>query len=141
MYSRLLVLVLLVCFLSSCESASLKAESKECLVGQKCVLDGKLSLHAGQPPAWVANLDLGGKCAKLALPDDFYEMKENVAKWDGVQVLVVGRAFLQPGFDDSSGEAKLWYMEGDRKIAMGMCDHGVGIYVESMTSESGQSWR
>lgn len=108
-----------------------------CVAGKECTFQGKLSLFAGQVPAWVALVEAKGKCVKLALPDEFYKDKK---KWDGKTITVSGRAFEQPSFDESSGAITLWYTEQDRKLALGMCDNGLGIYVDTMHSASGQTW-
>lgn len=112
----------------------------DCFIGQDCVIDGKLSLYAGQPPAWVALLEVGGQCGKLALPDSFFEDEKQRQYWNGVRITVTGRTFLQPRFDESEGVATLWYTEGGRKLALGMCDGGIGIYVDSMRSRQGRVW-
>lgn len=141
MLSRLLIASF---FIAQCLFGCANSQSRDqagnfdaCVVGKECTVQGRLSLHAGQPPAWVALLEAGDECAKLALPDDFYRDKK---KWDGKEITVTGHAFEQPGFDESKGILTLWYTEKDRKLALGMCDSGPGIYVESMRSGTGQEW-
>lgn len=138
MCSRMLIFGFLICGLSACVSSPSRSDGFDvCTAGQECTAEGVLSLHAGQPPAWVALLEVDDKCAKLALPDEFYRDRQ---QWDGKKVTVTGRAFVQPSFDESNGMVTLWYTERDRKLALGMCDHGIGIYVESMRSSSGTEW-
>ena len=72
---------------------------------------------------------------KLALPENFnYEAKS----WDSRKVAVSGQMLQQMSFDDSEG-VTLWYAEKDRKIAMGMCDQGRVIYVDTISSK-GREW-
>ncbi|WP_162125647.1 hypothetical protein [Pseudoxanthomonas wuyuanensis] len=102
-----------------------------------CALEGKLYLHPGEP-AGAALLLSGEECAKLALPDFFYADPVR-KKWNGKKVKVVGRAFLQPGIDSDGDGVLMWYAERDRKLALGMCDGGMGIYVISLEA-SGEVW-
>lgn len=140
MSSRLLILTFLICSgLFSCASAPHLGKGQfldGCVPTQRCTLVGRLELYAGQP-AWASLLKSGGECAKLALPDDFYG---SAATWNGRRVVVVGRAFQQPGVDQGGGNVVLWYTEKGRKLSMGMCDGGVGIYVDSITSHDGRKW-
>lgn len=107
-----------------------------CIAGTTCVVSGELRLHQGEP-AWAALVVAGDKCAKLALPDDFYT---DAGRWNGTAVEVVGEAFEQPDFDRSSELIVLWYLERDRKLSLGVCDGGVGIYVHSLRSRNGRLW-
>ena len=112
------------------------ATIEACRAGMPCVVSGELRLHQGQP-AWAALVFAGDKCAKLALPDDYYAAAK---QWNGSVVEVTGQAFEQPDFDESTGLVMLWYTERDRKLSLGMCDGGVGIYVDSIRSRSGRVW-
>ncbi|MFC3655412.1 hypothetical protein FZ025_14710 [Xanthomonas hyacinthi] len=98
------------------------------------MVEGRLALHQGEP-AWAAILKAGDKCAKLALPDSFYIDAKN---WKEKKVRVVGRAFQQPEMAMDDG-VMFWYAEKERKLAFGMCDGGIGIYVESMRA-NGKEW-
>lgn len=102
-----------------------------------CALEGKLHLYPGDP-AGAALLLSGEECAKLALPDDFY-VDPVRKKWNGKKVKVMGRAFLQPGIESGGDGVLMWYAEQDRKLALGMCDGGMGIYVTSLKT-SGEIW-
>lgn len=137
---RLLILAFVVAqSLPGCTSPLHRNEKHHfdtCVAGQECTVRGRLVLHAGQP-AWAALLVAGNDCAKLALPDSFYI---DADKWGESEVVVTGRAFKQPSFDESDGTVTLWYTEKERKLAMGMCDDGIGVYVESMRSSAGRSW-
>lgn len=53
---------------------------------------------------------------------------------------MTGRAFAQPSFSEKDGELTLWYTEGDRKNATGVCDGGIGIYIYALRTEDGMSW-
>lgn len=140
MRTRLLILAFVVAgSISACSTLTrpIDAASIEaCRAGMSCVVSGQLRLHQGQP-AWAALVVAGDKCAKLALPDDFYAAAK---QWNGSVVEVTGQAFEQPDFDESTGLVMLWYTERDRKLSLGMCDGGVGIYVDSMRSRSGRAW-
>lgn len=141
MLSRLLVSGVFGFLVSACATPSPRDEVfGACAPGGECSLTGTLTFHAGQPPAWIAHLEAGGKCAKLALPDDFYENEQLRRRWSGKKVIATGDALSQPRFDESDGQATLWYEEGDRKIAMGMCDQGVVIFVQEMRSGPGMTW-
>ena len=123
--------------LAACHHASRREIAFDtCVAGQVCTLSGRLELHAGQP-AWAALLISGKTCAKLALSDDFYDEARH---WDQSEVSVTGRAFKQPAADESSGMITLWYTEKERKLAMGMCDGGIGVYVNTIRGRSGRSW-
>lgn len=140
MSHRLLTLSLVVfqC-LGGCTSASVRSETHHfdgCVAGKACTITGKLTLHPGQP-AWAALLVAGNECAKLALPDTFYAESRT---WNGRTVVVTGRAFEQPSLDEDGGVFALWYTELERKLPMGMCDSGIGIYVDTMRSRNGRSW-
>jgi hypothetical protein len=132
----LTIVAVVACGLSACAHQQDATQLGSCDAGTECAMEGKLQLHAGEP-AWAAVLESGDKCAKLALPDGFYLDAE---QWNGKRVSVSGSAFEQPTFDESNGTVMLWYTERDRKLALGMCDHGIGIYVESMRSSSGKKW-
>lgn len=141
MYFRVLVISCVAIMASACASYAPRAGNMDtCVTGLNCTIKGLLSLHAGQPPAWIAHVKAGDLCAKLALPNDFYDGDVTRKRWNGAYVVATGRAVLQPKFDESDGVATLWYEEGGRMVGMGMCDQGIVIYVESMRSESGMIW-
>jgi len=138
MRTWLLIVIVFALGLSGCAISPNRGDAASidsCQSGSFCTVTGKLRLHQGQP-AWAALVVSGDSCAKLALPDDFYAA---AAQWNGAVVEVTGQAFAQPGFDDGD-LITLWYTERGRKLSMGMCDGGVGIYVESMHSRRGRSW-
>lgn len=122
--------------LSACAHQRSSERFSACVLGEECIVEGKLNLQAGEP-AWAALVENGDSCAKLALPESFYS---DAQLWNGKKVRVAGRAFQQPKFDDGGGMVVLWYTEKDRKLALGVCDGGPGIYVESMRSGTGQEW-
>lgn len=99
-------------------------------------MEGELQLHGGEP-AWAAVLKAGDECVKLALPEGFYVDSQ---QWNGEKVKVSGRVFRQPNLDYGGDAVPLWYTEQDRKLALGICDDGLGIYVNSMWSRSGEAW-
>lgn len=95
MSSRLLILWVVVAQgLIACSSSPHREQGHAfdaCVPGQQCAVEGKLSLHAGQP-AWASLLVVDSECAKLALPDSFYT-GSSAERWDKSKVLVTGRAF------------------------------------------------
>lgn len=135
-YTVLSIVTIAVCGLSACAHQQEATSIGSCTAGAECEMKGELQLHAGEP-TWAAVLESGGKCAKLALPLSFYS---DARQWSGKKVSVVGRAFRQPNFDGSNDIVPLWYTEQGRKLALGICDHGIGIYVESMRSSAGKEW-
>jgi len=108
-----------------------------CAAGSPCTLRGVLQMFPGEP-AGAAVLSDGGRCAKLALPDAFYADPLR-KQWHNKAVVVEGRAFAQPNTQTDMGVLS-WYAEKDRKLATGMCDHGPGIYVDTLRSASGETW-
>lgn len=136
-YRRCLLVFILssVCWVTACVHQPSSEAFSACVAGTQCTLKGKLNLQSGAP-AWAALLEAGDSCAKLALPDDFYS---DASKWNGKRVEVSGRAFRQPSTDTDDGFIT-WYTEKERKLAVGVCDGGMGIYVESIKSRSGQRW-
>ena len=105
-----------------------------CTVGSSCSIEGRLTLHPGEP-ASAAIVESGNTCFKVALPEDFYVGSKD---WNGNNIKVTGRSFQQRTFNDD--EAVLWYSEQDRKLAMGMYGQGLDIYADSMQTASGKSW-
>lgn len=140
MRNRLLIVFFVVaCAMSACTVSGKRGDALSidaCKVGSACVVTGELRIHPGQP-VWGALVVSGDRCVKLALPDDFYT---EAKPWNGSAVEVGGQAFEQPAFDDSSGIIMLWYTERDRKVSLGMCDGGVGLYVDTMRARKGLSW-
>jgi hypothetical protein len=135
--NAMLILASIVSFVILGCSRDVKREQiGACQHGDRCAIEGKLNLQAGEP-AWAAIVESGDSCAKLALPDSFYG---DAKRWNGKKVFVEGRSFRQPDFNGSNGMAVLWYTEKDRKLALGMCDSGPGIYVESMRTKAGMKW-
>ena len=108
-----------------------------CVPGSTCTLEGKLELFPGQP-AGAAVLSDGNQCAKLALPDGFYADPLR-QRWHKKAVRLEGRAFAQPNAETDMGVLS-WYAQEDRKLATGMCDQGLGIYVDTLQSTSGEAW-
>lgn len=108
-----------------------------CVAGHVCSLGGELQLHPGTPAGAAILLD-GEKCAKLALPDEFFK-EPTRGHWNDRRVRAEGRAFLQPDTQTDRG-VLMWYAEKDRKLATGMCDGGPGIYVDTLRSASGETW-
>lgn len=100
-------------------------------------MGGTLELFPGEP-AGAAILSYRGHCVKLALPDAFYADPLR-RQWHNKAVFLEGRGFAQPNTEPEMGVLS-WYSERDRKLATGMCDHGLGLYVNILRSSSGQTW-
>jgi hypothetical protein len=122
------LLIILILLPAACSSTPVadKSSRQHCKPGESCTVTGRLQLFQGEP-AWASIVETEGTCVKLALPDDFYA---NAASWRSKTVTVIGRAFLQP----STEGALSWYAEGDRRLAAGICDHGLGLYVQTLSS-------
>lgn len=131
------ILFLAVLVLAGCVHSIERGGFDACVAGGTCTLGGKLELFPGEP-AGAAILSDGGVCAKLALPDGFYADPLR-KQWNGKVVKVEGRTFTQPNTETELGVLS-WYAEKDRKLATGMCDHGLGIYVDTLRSTSGGVW-
>ncbi|WP_155953111.1 hypothetical protein [Pseudoxanthomonas suwonensis] len=123
--------------LAGCAHGAERGGFDACVVGSTCTLGGKLELFPGEP-AGAAVLSQGTQCAKLALPDGFYTDPLR-KRWHKQAVRVEGRAFGQPSTETDMGVLS-WYAEEDRKLATGICDQGVGIYVDTLQSASGEAW-
>lgn len=130
MLRKLLALIVFVFVVSACAARHLSDSFHACAAGERCMLRGTLELYQGAQ-AWAALLISGDGCAKLALPEDFYEHYD---KCDMVDVEVIGKGFVQPSFAPA-GQIVLWYTEQGRKVARGMCDGGIGVFVWSIRSK------
>ncbi|MCE4369704.1 hypothetical protein [Xanthomonas hortorum] len=134
---RLLTVLLAALLVAGCAQRIVRGGFGACSPGAACTLGGKLQLFPGEP-AGAAILTDSGQCAKLALPDAFYADPLH-QRWHDRVVEVQGRAFAQPDTETDLGVLS-WFSEQDRKLATGMCDHGPGVYVETLRSASGQAW-
>ncbi|WP_163843382.1 hypothetical protein [Pseudoxanthomonas sacheonensis] len=123
--------------LAGCAHGVVRGGFDACSAGATCTLGGKLQLFPGEP-AGAAILTDNGQCTKLALPDAFYTDPLR-QQWHDRIVEVQGRAFAQPNTETELGVLS-WFSEKDRKLATGMCDQGLGIYVDTLRSASGQTW-
>jgi hypothetical protein len=136
--SRQLLTLLLVAFLFvGCSHGIERGGFDACAAGSPCTLEGMLQLFPGEP-AGAAVLSDGDRCAKLALPDAFF-VDPLRKQWHSKAVVAEGRAFAQPNYQTELGVLS-WYAEKDRKLATGMCDHGPGIYVDTLRSASRETW-
>lgn len=135
---RLLIIPLAALLLAGCAHDELARDGFDsCEAGNTCTLGGNLQLFPGEP-AGAAILTHNGRCAKLALPDAFYTDPLR-KQWNNQVVEVHGRAFAQPNTETDLGVLS-WFSEKDRKLATGMCDHGLGVYVYALRSTSGRTW-
>ncbi len=122
--SRLFVLAAGI-LLGACAALGGVDWAEACQPGSHCEFHGKLTFFPGDPVPTVL-VERGKTCVKLALSDDD---SRNLSAWDGKHVFVSGIAFNQ--FYDP-GLAMLWYSFRDRKLGVGVCDYGDGLYVESI---------
>lgn len=135
---RLLTAPLAALLLAGCAHDDLARDGFDsCVAGGACTLGGNLQLFPGEP-AGAAILTYKGRCAKLALPDTFYTDPLR-QQWNNQVVEVHGRAFAQPDTETDLGVLS-WFSEKDRKLATGMCDHGLGVYVDTLRSAPGRTW-
>ena len=109
-------------------------QAEACQAAGECTVQGRLALVPVTGQAWVAVVDSSVGCVKLALADTFFA---DARTWNGKEVSVTGNTFQQPGFDESQGVLSLWYTEQDRRVGLGRCDGGPGLYVTSMRMASG----
>lgn len=137
-FRRLLPVLPVALLLAGCAYNIARGGFEACSAGAACTLGGKLQLFPGEP-AGAAILTDNGQCAKLALPDAFYTDPLR-QQWHNRIVEVQGRAFAQPNTETDLGVLS-WFSERDRKLATGMCDQGMGVYVDTLRSASGQAWR
>jgi hypothetical protein len=100
--------------------------------------EGRTGERKGTEVVCQAILTVDGRCAKLALPDEFYTDPLR-QQWNNQVAEVHGRAFVQPNTETDFGVLSA-YSEKDRKLAIGMCDHGLGFYVDTLRSASGRTW-
>lgn len=137
MQGRMLKTALLIACLQStacAHDASTKQQAQPCHATGECEVQGRLTLLPVTGQAWVAVVDSRNGCVKLALPDTFFA---DAKAWNGQEVSVSGSTFQQPGFDESQGMLSIWYTERDRRVGLGRCDGGPGIYVATMRMASG----
>lgn len=135
--SPLLGLIATALSLAGCTHGIERGGLGSCTAESACKLEGRLHLIPGEP-AGAAFVSSGTHCFKLALPDAFYSDPLH-KQWNEQMVTVEGAAFSQPSAETEMGVLS-WYAERDRKLATGICDHGLGIYVEHLHSESGNTW-
>lgn len=133
----LLAMALAVNLCQGCMFNPIPERAEPCRAGSHCTLQGKLALLPGAP-AGAAVVDLGDECVKLALPDEFY-VDPIRSQWNGRTVTVDGSAFAQPD-SNVDGDLLTWYSEKDRRLAIGACDNGLGIYVDRMRTQAGRTW-
>lgn len=133
----LLGLIVLALSLAGCTHGIEWGGFDSCTAESACKLEGRLHLVPGEP-AGSAVVSSGDHCFKLALPDAFYSDPLH-KRWNEQMVTVEGAAFSQPSAETEMGVLS-WYAERDRRLATGICDHGLGIYVENLRSESGKTW-
>jgi len=133
----LLGLLTITLLLAGCKHVIERNGFGACEVGSTCMLEGKLELFQGEP-AGAAVLSDGSQCVKLALPGEFYTDPLR-KRWHKRTIRVEGRSFAQPNTETDVGVLG-WYAEKDRSLATGICDQGLGIYVDRMQSSSGEEW-
>ena len=133
----LLGLIVVTLSLAGCTHGIDRGVLSSCAAESVCKLEGRLLLIPGEP-AGAAIVSSGNHCFKLALPDAFYSDPLH-KRWSEQMVTVEGSAFSQPSAETEVGLLS-WYAERDRRLATGICDHGLGIYVEHLHSASGNTW-
>lgn len=118
-----LISLLMSAGVTACTDARTTTGSKqfECKVDEQCILSGRLILHRGVP-ANAAVLEQGDNCLPLALDASIFS---NFNAWNRRYVRVEGGGYSPPDI-----EGLMWYEFRGRKMAKGVCDRPVTIFVD-----------
>ena len=100
--------------------------STDCSVGSECTVQGELQIYRGLPTA-TGVIRLKTDCWLLALPMDVW-LKYN--EWNKKKVIVTGEAFSNLAASDV-----IWFEVRDRRVAVGICDSPIVIYVKRIKME------
>jgi hypothetical protein len=126
-YSRQVVaLVFAVLLSTSSYPANVADESVDCSVGSSCTVRGELEIYRGLPTS-TGVLRLKTDCWLLALPMDVWLKYDG---WNKTKVIVTGEAFYNLAASDV-----IWFTVRDRRVAVGICDSPIVIYVKRIEKD------
>jgi hypothetical protein len=101
--------------------ANLTGASTDCSVGSECTVQGELQIYRSLPTS-TGVIRLETDCWLLALPMDVWA---NYSSWNKKKVIVTGEAFSNLAASDV-----IWFEVRDRRVAVGICDSPIVIYVK-----------
>ena len=107
-------------------SANLTDASTDCSVGSECTVQGELQIYRRLPTS-TGVIRLDADCWLLALPTDVWLKYD---EWNKKKVIVTGEAFYNLAASDV-----IWFGVRDRRVAVGICDSPIVIYVKSIKRE------
>ena len=100
--------------------------STDCSVGGECTVQGELQIYRGLPTS-TGVVRLNTDCWLLALPMDVWLKYDS---WNKKHVIVTGEAFSNLAASDV-----IWFGVRDRRVAVGICDSPIVIYVNTIKRE------
>jgi hypothetical protein len=106
--------------------ANVADESVDCSVGSSCTVQGELEIYRRLPTS-TGVIRLKTDCWLLALPTDVWLKYD---EWNRKNVIVIGEAFSNLAASDV-----IWFEVRDRRVAVGICDSPLVIYVKSIKRE------
>jgi len=107
-------------------SANLTGTSTDCSVGSECTVQGELQIYRRLPTS-TGVIRVETDCWLLALPMDVWV---NYSTWNKKKVIVTGEAFSNLAASDV-----IWFEVRDRRVAVGICDSPIVIYVKRIKME------
>ncbi len=123
---RIVVFVIGVLLSTWSYPATVTDASTDCSVGRECTVQGELQIYRRLPTS-TGVIRLKTDCWLLALPKDVWL---NYDRWNGKKVIVTGEAFSNLAASDV-----IWFEVRDRRVAVGICDSPIVIYVKRIQSE------
>ena len=106
--------------------ANVTDASTDCSVGSECTVQGELQIYRGLPTS-TGVIRLKTDCWLLALPMDVWFKYD---RWNKKKVTVTGEAFSNLAASDV-----IWFEVRDRRVAVGICDSPIVIYVKRIVME------
>lgn len=107
--------------------ATVRDAPTDCLVGSQCTVQGELQIYRRLPTS-TGVIRFETDCWLLALPMDVWLKYD---EWNKKKVIVTGEAFSNLAAADV-----IWFEVRDRRVAVGICDSPIVIYVKSIKMES-----
>jgi len=101
--------------------------STDCSVGSECTVQGELQIYRGLPTSTGVIRLIKTDCWLLALPMDVWLKYD---EWNKKKVIVTGEAFSNLAASDV-----IWFEVRDRRVAVGICDSPIVIYVKRIKME------